>query len=121
MVLVAVGSLVYLGLSSSTRYAYSVEELINAGTQEEVIRVQGVASNIEYAQGGKLSRFVLYDESNPDISLAVIYQGDSTPPDTFKPGAGATVEGYYEIQGVFTAQNILPLCASHYQPEEIGN
>lgn len=121
VILIAVGSLVYLGLSSSARYAYSVGELVQNNIEEQQIRVQGIVSEIEYTQGGRLSRFFLYDEHNPEIVLSVIYQGESTPPDTFRDGSGATVEGYYEGQGIFIAHTILPLCASHYEPELEGN
>lgn len=121
IILVAVGALIYLGLSSSTRYAYTVGELIGAGAQEGIVRVQGIASDIEYAEGGKLGHFILHDEHSPEITLSVTYEGNSTPPNTFQEGAGATVEGYYQSQGIFLAQSILPLCASHYQPEEAGN
>lgn len=52
--------------------------------------------------------------------MKVHFTGETLLPDTFKDGADAAVDGYYDPeQGVFVAQSVMAKCASKY--EGVGN
>ena len=52
-----------------------------------------------------------------DQMLPVIYKGTEAPPDTFKDGSQAMVEGRIADDGVFRAQQLQAKCASKYAPK----
>jgi len=108
-----IGYLVYAGIRDTMLYYLTVSELIQQGTQSPNggVRVGGkvIEGSIIWNPKDLRLRFIIRDDR---ATLPVVYQG--VVPDSFKQGRKVIVEGIY-ADGVFTASQIMPTCASKYE------
>ncbi len=119
VVLLAVAVLGYVGFMGVGTYYYNVGEFLakESTLGGQTVRVSGIVDqNNPPTKEGLTYRFTLLDVTNQNLKLAVVYNG-ATPPDTFKPGQQAVVEGKYDAaSGIFKSTSIVVKCASKYQP-----
>ena len=117
IVVLAVGYLLYMSLSSAVTYYVTVSELLEKGYEayDADIRVRGKVADgsIEWDAKKLELRFALAEGGS---TLPVIYEG--VKPDGFKAGSDILVEGKYHSDKVFRANTILMKCPSKYVPEE---
>ncbi len=123
-VLVIVAAIAYLiisGMSSATpAYALTVQQaLAGQGTADKYYRIE---ANIDAAHaqwnGDKTPvelKFDLYDPSNPEKKLTVIY--NDVKPDNFSEATQAVVQGKFNPDGTFHADQLLLKCPSKYEAE----
>ena len=118
IIVLAIGYLSFMGISSSATYYYEVSELMEQGSSiyGENVRVNGqvVPGSMEQESGSFILRFTIVDVEG-EASLPVVYQG--VVPDTFKVGNAVVVEGEIDPDGVFQAHILMPKCPSKYEPE----
>ncbi len=108
-----IGYLVYAGIRDTMLYYLTVSELIQQGAQSSNggVRVGGkvIEGSVIWDPKDLSLRFIIRDDR---ATLPVVYQG--VVPDSFKQGRKVIVEGIY-ADGVFTASQIMPTCASKYE------
>jgi cytochrome c-type biogenesis protein CcmE len=116
-VIVVLAALVlgYVGFMGTGTYYYNVSEF-NAKESTlsgQTVRVSGIVDpSVPPVKDGFTYRFTLLDVSDPNAKLEVVYNGP-TPPDTFKIGQQAVVEGKFDsVAGVFDGSSIIVKCAS---------
>ena len=117
IILLAAVVLGYVGLMGGGTYYYNVGEFLNKETTlaAQTVRVSGILE-APPTKEGLIYNFTLLDVADQSLKLAVVYNG-ATPPDTFKPGQQAVVEGKYDAaSGIFRGTSIIVKCASKYQP-----
>ena len=114
---VALSILIFAGLNSCSVYYYTVSEIIEKGEAKygENVRVSGnvVEDSIDWDAQKPELRFAIADESS---SLPVIYIG--TMPHTFEANKEIVVEGEYNADGVFHADELVMKCTSKYESED---
>ncbi len=105
----------YVGFMGVGTYYYNVSEFISKEStlSGKTVRVSGIVdSAVPPVKDGFTYRFTLLDISSPDVKIEVVYNGP-TPPDTFKVGQQAVVEGKFDpAAGVFDGSGIIVKCAS---------
>ena len=116
---VVVGALAYLafaGFQEGKAYYKTIEELEEMGDQayDKRLRVGGIVVAGSIKRDGTELTFQL--EQN-ELTLPVVYAGNSPVPDTFKDGAEALCDGHYNADGTFEATAIQAKCASKYEAE----
>lgn len=115
-IFIAVGYLVFTGVSESGVYYLKIDELKKGvpATYKQKVRVSGtvVDGSIENEIDGKL-RFSITDGNE---SIHVNYQG--IVPDIFKDGVEAVVEGSYNPDNSFDADLLLAKCPTKYESTE---
>ncbi len=108
-----IGYLVYAGIRDTMLYYLTVSELIQQGAQSanQGVRVGGkvIEGSVIWDPKDLRLSFIIRDDR---ATLPVVYQG--VVPDSFKQGRKVIVEGIY-ADGVFTASQIMPTCASKYE------
>ncbi len=111
VVVAAIGYLIYTGFQSTTVYYLTVKELKAKGPSAGAVRVAGVvqANSVEHSTSDPTVRFTIADDGG---SLPVVYKG--MVPDIFGPGIQVVVEGHYNTDGVFQANNLLAKCPSKF-------
>lgn len=116
-VIVVLAALVlgYVGIMGVDTYYYNVGEFIAKENTllSKTVRVSGIVDPAAPpVKEGFTYRFTLLDISDPNVKLVVVYNGP-TPPDTFKVGQQAVVEGKFDsVAGVFDGSGIIVKCAS---------
>jgi cytochrome c-type biogenesis protein CcmE len=114
VVVLAMGALIYVGISNFAMYHLEVGELLAQGSAAygEKVRLGGkvVEGSIQTAPSGEL-RFSLTDGTQ---SLPVVYRG--AVPDAFEPGAEVVMDGALSSSGTFEATSLLAKCPSKYIP-----
>jgi cytochrome c-type biogenesis protein CcmE len=116
-VIVVLAALVlgYVGFMGVGTYYYNVSEFLakESSLSGQTLRVSGIVdSAVPPVKDGLTYHFTLLDVSDPSTKLEVVYNGP-TPPDTFKVGQQAVVEGKYDsVAGVFDGSSIVVKCAS---------
>jgi cytochrome c-type biogenesis protein CcmE len=118
IVLAAAAILGYIGFMGVGTYYYNVGEFNakSATLAGQTVQVSGIVES-DPVKTGLTYTFTLLDVSDPGVKIAVVYNGAS-PPDTFKQGQQAIVEGKYDgAAGVFRGSSIIVKCASKYEPE----
>jgi cytochrome c-type biogenesis protein CcmE len=115
VVMVSLGYLAWTGVDQAKSYYVTIRELQTLdGRYAKRLRVAGnVVSGSIRRQGSRL-QFQLQEN---DLILPVVYQGAEAPPDTFKDGSQALVEGKFGPDGVFRASQLQAKCASKYAPK----
>jgi cytochrome c-type biogenesis protein CcmE len=105
------------GLSGSLSYYMTPSEVAKspAAVQGRDIRVGGLVEPGSVTRIGATIRFVLTDGTT---SLPVI-QTSGVPP-LFRGGTGAVVEGRYQADGIFLAQDVMVKHDNVYQPPSPG-
>jgi cytochrome c-type biogenesis protein CcmE len=113
LIVVALGALMFIGLSKSQTYYVTLKELVDQPTAraEQQLRVNGklIGASVSFDPGQVLLKFQLSDGQR---SLPVVYKG--VRPGSFEDGVEVLVEGRYR-DGVFTAENVLTKCPSKYE------
>lgn len=115
IVLMAIGFLIYIGLSQFATYYYTVSEFVaqSESLSGEQVRVTGQIIPDSVIQD--TSNFTLnFTITDGETSLPVVYHG--VVPDTFKAGTDIVVEGRSGQQGVFNASVLITKCPSKYEP-----
>ncbi len=114
---IALGVLLYTGLSSCSVYYYTVSEILEEGEAKygENVRVSGtiVGSSIEWDFIGPELRFLITDGLT---TLPVIYEDEM--PHTFEADKEVVLEGKLDFDGFFYADDIVMKCASKYEGQD---
>ncbi len=115
IVLAALGGLVYSGVQQSMVYFYTPTELKDkaATLQDRALRVGGMVQqgSIRWDKDQRLLTFALTDGQTV---IPVRHRG--TPPDLFKEGAGAVVEGTWAPAGYLQCSTIMAKHSEEYKP-----
>ncbi len=118
LVVGAIGYLITIGISNTSQYFFTVDELMNqqvsyAGAG---LKVKGnvVDGSIQRDPDDYLNVKFFIEEN--DASLKVAYQG--VTPDMFIDGGEVVVEGTLGKDGVFHANTLLTSCPSKYEAEK---
>ncbi len=119
VVAVALGFLVYTGLSQNMVYYFHVDEfLAKASTlRGEVVKVNGkvVEGSIQKQQMDY--NFVIH--GSPANTIRVSYHG--VVPDTFKDNSDVVVEGTYDAESQqFHATTLMAKCPTKYEAQNAG-
>jgi len=117
VVALALGILVYMGMSQFTTYYLTVSEFqgkIDSFNGKQV-RVTGqvVPESVKWDTGNVTLNFTI---SDGNASLPVVYKG--VVPDTFNTGNDVVVEGKYDPQGMLLASKLITKCPSKYEPSQ---
>ncbi len=111
----ALGGLVYSGVQQSMVYFYTPTELKTqmASLHDRALRVGGMvqAGSIRWDKDQRLLTFALTDGQTV---IPVRHTG--TPPDLFKEGAGAIVEGTWAAGGYLQCSTIMAKHSEEYKP-----
>ena len=115
VMVVAVGYLIFNSVSTSAEYYLTVGELKSKApaVYNQNVRVAGIVdgpSIVKDARSGTL-KFTAEDSSG---TLPVVYNGGAVP-DIFGPGIQVVVQGKYNADGTFHAENLLAQCPSRYE------
>jgi cytochrome c-type biogenesis protein CcmE len=117
VVTLALGILVYMGMSQFTTYYLTVSEFLGDGASlnGKQVRVTGqvVPESVKWDTGNVTLNFTIADGN---ASLPVVYKG--VVPDAFKAGQDVVVEGKYDPQGMFLASKLITKCPSKYEPSQ---
>ncbi len=117
VVALALGILVYMGMSQFTTYYLTVSEFLGKGDSlnGKQVRVTGqvVPESVNWDTGNVTLNFTISDGNS---SLPIVYRG--VVPDTFKAGKDVVVEGKYDLQGMFLASKLITKCPSKYEPSQ---
>jgi len=117
IVCLAVGYMLYMSFGSSVTYYVTVSELLEQSSteNEQGIRVSGkiVEDSVDWNPEKIELKFAIADEGS---RLPVLYEG--VIPDAFTAGKDIVVEGKYNSEGIFHANNILLKCPSKYASQE---
>lgn len=112
IILAAVGWEAVSGFQQSKTYYVTVKELTSGKSAHQHVRVGGVIVPGSIHRSGQILTFRISQET---LSLPITYVGTDALPDDFKGGANAIVEGDYQADGTFRAQQVQAKCASKYQ------
>lgn len=117
LIVVAIGYLITAGISSTSQYFFTVDELMSQKVSYagEGLKVKGnvVTGSIVRDSDNYLKiNFSIEDKSS---NLNVVYEG--IIPDMFKDGQEVVVEGTLAQDGVFHANTLLTSCPSKYEAE----
>jgi len=117
IIVISLGYLAYTGVQESKSYYVTIKELkaMDNSAYHKRLRVAGTVMPGSIKRVGSHVEFVLQEE---DRTLAVVYNGDEAPPDTFRDKAQALAEGTYGRDGVFHAKELQAKCASKYAPQQ---
>jgi cytochrome c-type biogenesis protein CcmE len=115
IVAAALGGLVYSGVRDSMVYFYTPSELVQKEDQlaGKALRVGGMVVNgsIKWDPQSLLLTFQLTDGQK---TVPVRHRG--TPPDLFKEGAGAVIEGTWSPEGYVRSSTIMAKHSEEYKP-----
>lgn len=114
IIVAAIGYLVITGISKTSVYYLTVDELLSRGDSVfgEGVRVEGkvLDGSIKKDPSGLKVDFRITDGKK---DLVVHYEG--IIPDLFVDGRDVVVEGKYGMEGIFTAHTLLTSCPSKYE------
>lgn len=119
VVVVALGFLVYTGLSDNMVYYYHVDEFLPkaASLQGEIIKVNGKVQDGSIRKDHMNYDFVIHGAVQNIVE--VDYHG--VVPDTFKDGSDVVVEGTYDPGAKkFHATTLLAKCPTKYESQQQG-
>ena len=120
IIVAALAFLIYGGMREAMVYFVTPTELKaqNNGTGDRFYRVGGMvlAGSLQKDLQSRTFRFQLTDGVE---SIPVHYQG--VPPDLFREGTGAVVEGRMGPDHVFRATTIMAKHAEEYSPNQEGH
>jgi len=112
--------LAYVGFTQSKTYYHTISELptLQGASLHQRMRVSGNVRAGSIAHRSGEVDFVLEEQNK---TLPVSYIGHDPLPDTFKDGAQALVEGKFNPDGSFVAEQVQAKCASKYQASPTGS
>jgi cytochrome c-type biogenesis protein CcmE len=113
VVVVAGVTLVALALSRDTLTYYTTPTEVSTvpGVAEGQVRLGGMVAPGSVERDGGGVRFLLTDGVH-DVPV----QTDAVPPDTFREGQGAIVEGRMGTDGTFAAEDVVVRHSNEYRP-----
>ena len=114
----AIGFLITSGISSTSKFYYTVDELVasNHMSPGTGLKVKGNVVQGSIARNPEDVLNVAFSIEFKDAKLPVVYQG--VTPDMFKDGNEVVVEGTVDRQGVFHASTLMTSCPSKYEAEK---
>ncbi len=115
VIAVALGMLLWVGISHSTVYYYTVSELQSKGPSVNV-RVSGqLVSGSVKGRGTTNISFSIHDRDHADEVISVAYTG--AVPDSFRDQSDTEVvaQGDYLAGGSFLASTLVAKCPSKYE------
>jgi cytochrome c-type biogenesis protein CcmE len=119
VVVAALGYLIYGGIREAAVYYITPTELKEKGgsAADKSFRLGGmvVPGSLHWEPQSLRLTFLLTDGKE---QVAVEHTG--SPPDLFKEGAGAIVEGKYGTRNLFIAHTILAKHSEEYRPPQAG-
>ncbi len=118
VILIALGSLFYLGTNTSMIAYLNVRDINNPEKNilsSKVIKVTGTVKpgSINSSNVNRTIKFILQDSDSANISIPVIFNG--IVPDNFRPGNIAVVRGELNADNVFIADQLQAKCPSKYE------
>jgi len=119
VVAIALGFLVYTGLSQNMVYYFHVDEFLSKASslKGEVIKVNG-----KVVEGSIHKEQMDYDfviHGSPANIIKVAYHG--VVPDTFKDNSDVVVEGTYDMDSrQFHATTLMAKCPTKYESQDAG-
>jgi len=117
IVVVAIGYLIYSGVSQSVVYFVTPSELLAAPVTGKAYRLGGLVERGTLKWEPK-TLDLTFTLSDGKARVPVRHKG--TPPDLFAEGRGAVVEGAWSGEGFFTASLILAKHSEEYQAPHEG-
>ncbi|UCF89228.1 MAG: cytochrome c maturation protein CcmE [bacterium] len=120
VILLAMGYLMYTGISDTGVYYRTVSEVLNQAAifDGQNLRISGevVPDTIRYDQENLLLSFTVRDTENDKVTMHARYQG--VMPDAFKEDVEVILEGIYnQYDNLFNATILLAKCPSKYEAE----
>ena len=118
LIVAAIGYLISVGISSTSQYFFTVDELMSqkvsyAGAG---LKVKGNVVNGSIERDAENFLKINFSIEDKSSNLDVIYEG--IIPDMFKDGQEVVVEGKLANDGVFHANTLLTSCPSKYEAEK---
>jgi cytochrome c-type biogenesis protein CcmE len=117
LIAIVLGYMIYAGVTQSSVYFVTPEELVAAPARDRAYRVGGLVApgTLTWEPRTLELSFTLTDQK---ASVPVRHRG--TPPDMFGEGKGAIVEGRWMEEGYFKATQILAKHSEEYRAPEPG-
>jgi cytochrome c-type biogenesis protein CcmE len=120
VILVAMGYLMYTGISDTGVYYRTVSEVLDQASifDGQSLRISGevVDGTVHYDQENLLLSFAVRDTENDRVTMRANYQG--VMPDAFKEDVEVILEGTYsQYDNLFSASILLAKCPSKYEVE----
>jgi cytochrome c-type biogenesis protein CcmE len=114
----AIGYLITIGISNTSKYFFTVDELLsqNVSYAGAGLKVKGNVVNGSIQRDPSDYLNVNFSIEENDALLKVAYQG--VTPDMFIDGGEVVVEGTLGKDGVFLANTLLTSCPSKYEAEK---
>jgi len=118
MIVIAIAYLISTGISSTSQYFFTVDELVG----QEVsylgagLKVKGMVVDGSIQRDPNDYLKVKFSIEEKNSNLQVEYQG--VTPDMFADGREVVVEGTLNKDGVFHANTLLTSCPSKYEAEK---
>ena len=119
-ILMAMGYLMYSGISDTGVYYRTVSEVLDQASifDGQSLRISGevVDGTIQYDQENLTLSFAVRDTENDRVTMRASYQG--VMPDAFKEDVEVILEGSYsQYDNMFSATILLAKCPSKYEAE----
>ena len=119
-ILMAMGYLMYTGISDTGVYYRTVSEVLNQASifDGQSLRISGevVDGTIQFDQENLILSFDVRDTENDRVTMRASYQG--VMPDAFKEDVEVILEGSYsQYDNLFNATILLAKCPSKYVAE----
>ncbi len=117
-IVLALGYLITTGITTTSKFFFTVDELEAAGTQYhgEGLKVKGTVVNGSINRNPDNHLDVSFKIEEKKSTLPVVYKGIT--PDMFEGGREVVVEGTLGKDGVFHANTLLTSCPSKYEAEK---
>ena len=114
----AIGYLITMGISNTSQYFFTVDELLSQKTPYTGagLKIKGNVVNGSIQRDPNDYLNVKFSIEEKESSLQVAYQG--VTPDMFADGREVVVEGTLGKDGVFHANTLLTSCPSKYEAEK---
>ena len=119
-ILIAMGYLMYTGISDTGVYYRTVSEVLDQASifDGQSLRISGevVDGTIQYDQENLLLTFAVRDTENDRVTMRASYLG--VMPDAFREDVEVILEGSYsQYDNLFSATILLAKCPSKYEAE----
>jgi cytochrome c-type biogenesis protein CcmE len=122
-ILLAMGYLMYTGISDTGVYYRTVSEVLDKASifDGQSLRISGevVDGTINFDQENIILTFAVRDTENDRVTMRASYQG--VMPDAFKGDVEVILEGSYsQYDNLFSATILLAKCPSKYEAEAVS-
>ncbi|KXS43929.1 MULTISPECIES: cytochrome c maturation protein CcmE [unclassified Candidatus Frackibacter] len=118
ILLIGFGYLMFSGISSSSSYFLTIEEVLAQGKEVygKPLKVSGliIGESIDWNAEELQLNFKIKEKDGNEV-MAVRYSG--VRPDNFKEGVTAIVQGTFTKEGYFKADKLMLKCPSKYEEE----